>query len=229
MGLVQKISNLLEYQVAIDLSTRLSWKQALFIITTFILVLVMLINIVSQKYLYPRQGGVFERKIAALAKTSKQTNYASNKTEIALAYYLEGNLEKAQSLFESVLQQDKNNSKANIYYGLMLADQKKYQQAIPYLEKGIAQEPTQAQLAYLYLGISYFFSNNTSKALEYLETSTKLEPGSPAGYYFFGLANKKKGDYLKAKILFEKAIQLSGGNYPEAVQELRGLTKQRFK
>lgn len=153
------------------------------------------------------------------------TNDSEEQTKLALAYYLNGDKAKAQSLCEKILAKNPNSGGANLYYGLILADEAKYKESIPYLRKGISVMPNQERAAYLYLGMSYYYTHNYDQAQLYLDESTKIFPGSPLNYYYLGLIAKVHGNLISAEALFNKAIGMSGGSFPEAVNELKQCRK----
>lgn len=223
MQIIPKISRIFEYRVALDLDARLSRTQALIIILMFIGLICAMGFFVAKVLLQPDNQSVYQQKIAILEQESEKNNNLETQVELALAYYLQGNTEHAQGLFEELLRQDKENAAANIYYGMILADLKKYREAIPLLEKGLIKAPNREKLAYRYLGLSYYQTGNLGKALHYLKVSVALDPGSPLCDYYLGLVYKKQGDYRQAQLYLNKAVKMTAGNFPEAQKELRSL------
>ena len=227
MGFWEKINHILEYKISVDFNARVSRKKALWIIGAVTAALLITGFIIGETMFWGGDSrGVFDRGIEVLEKTDLSKSNDDSKTDLALAHYLNGDTPKAQGLFREILGKDGNNAAANIYYGLILADQKKYREAIPFIEKGIKQAPRREKLAYLYLGMSYYRLGDSDRALRYLDISVKADPGSPVGQYYLGLTYKKKGDSNKARAALEKALTLSGGNYPEAAGELKNLNRK---
>ncbi len=224
MNLGQKINNLLEYKININLNAELSKKKAVWIVGSVTVVLFVLGFLVGETMFWGGDTrGVFERKIEVLEKVSKKTDNPQSKIDLALAYYLNDETEQAQGLFEEILRQEANNAAANIYYGLILADRQKYREALPYIEKGIEKEPQREKLAYIYMGISYYQLGKFDQALRALDTGLKLDPGSAVGHYYLGLVYKKRGDNKSAGAALNKALILSGDNYPAAAKALQEL------
>jgi tetratricopeptide (TPR) repeat protein len=225
MGLGQKINNLLDYKINIDLNARLSREKAYRILGMVTVVTIISGYIIGEAFFWGLdRRGVFDRQIEVLEKASENPDNLHSKADLALAYYMKGETGKAQGLYEDVLRQDIEHAVANIYYGLILADQKQYRDAVPYLLRGVRKEPRRENLAYIYLGISYYELGGNDQAVQYLETGTKLDPGSALGHYYLGLAYKNRGDKKNAAAALEKALILTGNNYPEAAGALKGLT-----
>lgn len=224
MRLEEKIKSMLEYKITIDLNAKLYRKKAYRIIGLVSVTLLILGYVIGETMFWGVDDrSVFDRQIEALGQTSKKSDHRS-KVDLALAYYLKGEAEDAEELLEEVLQYEKEDAPANIYYGLILADRKQYRDAIPYLLRGIRKEPQREKLAYIYLGISYYELGGYNEALTYLDTGIKLDPGSALGHYYLGLVFNKKGDRKNAAAALMKALELSGNNYPEAARELKSIT-----
>lgn len=225
MGLGKKITNILEYKISLDLDAGLDRKKAYKILGIVTAIVFIFVYIVGEAFFWGVDDrGVFERQIEVLETTSENTDNPEVKADLALTYYLKGDTDKAQDLFEEVLEKDKDNALANIYYGLIIADQQQYRDAIPFLLRGIEKEPERENLAYIYLGISYYRLGGYDQAIKYLDAGTKLDPGSALGYYYLGLVYKKQGNNINARSALERALTLSGNNYPEAAKELKMLT-----
>lgn len=225
MGLGQKINNLLEYKISIDLDAKINRQKAFRILGIVTAAIIILGYVIGEAFFWGVDDrGVFDRQIEVLEKASENPDNLRSKADLALAYYLKGETGKAQELYEEVLRRDFNNAAANIYYGLILADQKQYRDAVPYLLRGIKNEPRREKLAYIYLGISYYELGGNDQAVQYLETGTKLDQGSALGHYYLGLAYKKRGDKKNAVAALKRALTLTGNNYPEAAGALKKLT-----
>ncbi len=77
-----------------------------------------------------------------------------------------GSAEKADKLFQSIIDITPENSLANYYYGVFLAGSGQASKAIPLLHKAAAANLYDA---YFSLGMAYLSMNNTPAALENLE------------------------------------------------------------
>lgn len=223
MNLRKKLLKVLNYRISFNLDTRFRLLPAFCIILSFCIILFIVGYGIREKIPVSDKRGVFTRQIEIYKEKSKGNNDINTKLQLALLYYLDNKKEEALGLYKEILKVDQENPSANIYYGLILADQRKYGDSIPYLEKGITKKQNLEKLAYLYLGISYYNVDKVDLALKNLDIYNKISPGSPISQYYFGLIYKKKGNYKRAKDSFVYALKLSGGDYPEASRELNNL------
>lgn len=143
--------------------------------------------------------------------------------ELALAYYLNGDTPEAEGLLNHILKDNQNHGLANIYLGLIKADQREYRAAIPYLEKGIRLAPGQEPLAFGYLGQCYYHIGNLKQAAGFLQQACQVEPESPVNFYYLGLVQSRQGAVSQARVSLSKALKLAGNNYPEAQTALKQL------
>lgn len=225
MEILQRISMLFEYKFNINLNTRLNRTQAMLLIISFTGLLLVLGNFAAKQVLWSETRSLYQQKIAVLEQGSEKSNNLNNQVELALAYYLQGNNSRAKAIFEEIISQNQDNAAANIYYGMILSDQQSYSAAIPLLEKGLTKEPGREKLAYRYLGESYYQTGQTEQAVQKLKISETIEPGSPLTQYYLGLCYQKLGNFPAARTKLVKALQLTGGNFPEAQKVLGGLPK----
>ena len=94
--------------------------------------------------------------------------------KIANIYKLTGNNTKALSFYDKLISLDKNNTDAYFNKGLVLANQKNYDDAIKCFERVIQLSPDYPY-AYYSLGMAYEQEGDTNKALEYYELYIGLE------------------------------------------------------
>lgn len=94
--------------------------------------------------------------------------------KIANIYKLTGNNTKALSFYDKLLSMDKNNPDAYFNKGLVLANQKNYDDAIKCFERVIQLTPDYPY-AYYSLGMSYEQKGDSAKALEYYYLYSGLE------------------------------------------------------
>ena len=94
--------------------------------------------------------------------------------KIANIYKLTGNNTKALSFYDKLIILDNNNPDAYFNKGLVLANQKNYDDAIKCFERVIQLSPDYPY-AYYSLGMSYEQQGETNKALEYYELYLGLE------------------------------------------------------
>ena len=95
---------------------------------------------------------------------------------------------------------------ANLLHDSMLANEDgRYEDAVPKLERVLAQQPEMA-VAQMQYGIAQARLKNFAKALEPLQKAVKLLPDSGMGHYELGLALYETGDWKSAAPQFEAAV-----------------------
>jgi arylsulfatase A-like enzyme/Flp pilus assembly protein TadD len=96
----------------------------------------------------------------------------------------------------------------------MLAEELRYQEAVPLLEQVIVQEPD-LPIAYLQLGTALTFLKDYEKAAPVLQQAVTLRPDLTVPRFQLGSALFETGDFAGAALQFETAISRSP-NWPEA-------------
>lgn len=221
MGFFRTVTRIMNCPVRVNLRYRFTAGTASIIVLLFVAVCGSTAYYLT--YLRVDFQGDFARKIAFLENSGARLSLDRNTVDLALAYYLKGETKQAERLFTSILEANQHNGLANIYLGLIFADQGKYLSAIPYLEKGIQTAPMEEPLAFGYLGLCYYRVGNNEKAIRFLEMACQTEAESPVNYYYLGLLHSKQGDVSQARIDLKKALLLAGNNYPEASTALQQL------
>jgi len=95
---------------------------------------------------------------------------------------------------------------ANLLHDAMLdVEDARYQEAVPQLEKVLAQQPDMP-VANMQLGIAEARMKNYDKALTPLQKAVALLPDSGMGHYELGLALFETGDWKSAAPQFEAAV-----------------------
>jgi arylsulfatase A-like enzyme/Tfp pilus assembly protein PilF len=96
---------------------------------------------------------------------------------------------------------------ANLLHDAMLdVEDSRYEEAIPGLEKVIAQQPTMA-IAQMQLGIARASLKQYDKAITPLRTAIEILPDSGLGHYELGLALFETGEWKAAAPEFEAALK----------------------
>lgn len=76
--------------------------------------------------------------------------------------------------------------------------------------------------AYLNMGVLYMEQDSVDLAYEQFNIIVKTHPADPIGYYYRGITNEVKKDYINARADYKTAIALKGG-YPEAEEAFRAI------
>lgn len=170
------------------------------------------------------------------AKTELEAALASNKNHIAAlalmgtVYEDDGQVSKAVTYYKKAIAlADKTEFKSlnpymyeSIYrLGSIYIDQKKYQEAIAVLEKGVKINQMDSDLRYK-LGMAYLRAGKPEEAITQLEIAVTYVPSFAEAYYQLGQAYEKKGDKDQAKKAYENAIK-NKSDYKEAEEALNKL------
>lgn len=146
--------------------------------------------------------GVLE-KLAIKGSVGDRQDLGTPQTKSPFAYE---HFLKGRYLFYKYLSKDENR-KARVLF-----------------EKSIADDPRFA-LAYAMLSWTYVFDvmngwsanqeQSLQTAIDYAQQAIKLEPALPVAYFVSGLAYRQRGEYVKAMVEVEKAIEYDP-NYANA-------------
>jgi serine/threonine protein kinase/tetratricopeptide (TPR) repeat protein len=158
-------------------------------------------------------------------------------------YDVEENIDFAIQLFEESLKLDEDFALA--YAGLSEAYWRKYQatreqfwvtRAIAAGDRALVLDPRQAQV-HVSLGIVYYGTGKTERAIEEFKSAIDLQPVSDLAYSWLGYCYTRQGEVQEAVSCYRKAIELrpgywenynrlgvcyySFGRYREAIEQFR--------
>lgn len=156
------------------------------------------------------QGAIAKyEELLAAQPTLYQVNY-----NIGSAYREMGDLEKATSYFQKVLDQDATNTAALVAMGDALVSLGKLDEAVPFFEKAIGQ--TTDEVIPFNVAEIYFNQGNADKAIEYYKLASERKPDWPEPYVKLGFAYLNKGDFASARASLEKAVEVAPPDSPQA-------------
>ena len=117
-------------------------------------------------------------------------------------------LTKAKQLIESLLKSEKKNFNYVFYYGLILANEKKYREAITFFKKVLVVDKnhydSNFNIAGCYQGLLIF-----DKAIEYYENCSKINTNKFEPYHQIGICYKQLRNYEVSIFNLEKALEIS--------------------
>jgi tetratricopeptide (TPR) repeat protein len=119
------------------------------------------------------------------------------------------------TLFGRLIKRSPNNPVGYLNYGENLFNQKRFSEALPYVEKGLGLSASSEDfkaLAHLLLGNIYAESGNTNRAVQhYQEVIDNPSPNKPdyEAYCNLGLLYGKLGQLDKAREYLEKGVALN--------------------
>lgn len=223
MGITQRVGDLLNYEVKIELHKRINQNLAYTIIGVVTVLVLTVGYFVGQYWFWNPKRSFFEYQIEQI---NKNPINPESQVELAMAAYLNGDAPKAERILRGILSKQPQNNMAALYLGLILSDQKKYDEAIGLLTAFTKQsQGIEARIVYLYLGKDYLAVGKPETAAKYLEHAEVIDPGNPVVYYTLGQAYEKMNNTQQAVSFYEKALKLSPG-YVEPDVALKNLLKK---
>ena len=117
-------------------------------------------------------------------------------------------LTKAKQFIENLLKSEKENITYIFYYGLILASERKYRDAINFFEKALAADKSHYDsnfnIAGCYQGLLIF-----DKAIEYYENCSKINTNKFEPYHQIGICYKQLRKYEDSISNLKKALKIS--------------------
>ena len=115
---------------------------------------------------------------------------------------------KAKELIENLLKSEKENLTYKFYYGLILANDRRYKEAIPFFEKVLFADrnhyDSNFNLAGCYQGLLIF-----DKAIEYYKNCSKIDLNKFEPYHQIGVCYRQMREYEDSVTYLNKALKIS--------------------
>lgn len=127
---------------------------------------------------------------------------------LAIESHQKNNLNKAQNLYNEVLQRSPSHTGAYNNLGMISFGLGDYQKATIYFEKSIEINPNSAHV-HNSLGVLSIEEGKIQKAKNCHERAIELEPNYADAHCNLGLVFKELGDSQKAKSCYEKTIEIN--------------------
>ena len=128
------------------------------------------------------------------------------KSDQAVAYYNDNNIEEAIKVLESI-PEDEKNAQDWLLMGNLLQDKNQKNEAIFMFKRAILTNKNYYK-PYYNLANIYMDEERPLMAIDNYKTVMRLEPKFAYAYYNTGCAYLKLGDIKKAKKYFEKAVSI---------------------
>ena len=158
-----------------------------------------------------------------LSNTSLPARYAR-----AITTYLHGDLNRALTQIDGLIQVQPNNAYFYELRGQALLEGGKPNEAVAPLHKALALS-NNAPLIEMLLGQALVATDNrahTDEAITILRAAVSRETEAPLGFSQLAMAYGKKGDYAEADLASAQAAYLRGDN--KTARELASRAKTRF-
>ena len=148
------------------------------------------------------------------------------KSQQAVAFYNDNNIEEAIKILQSIPESDKS-AEDWLLMGNLLQDKNQNAEAIFMLKRAILTDK-HFYKPYFNLANMYLEEERPLMAIDNYKVVIGLKPDFAYGYYNMGCAYLRLGDYKKAKKYFEKAVELKNTE-PEFQYNLAFCYKQLNK
>ncbi|MDX1961314.1 MAG: tetratricopeptide repeat protein [Leptospiraceae bacterium] len=169
---------------------------------------------------YPQAISNFQKAIE-LQKDSSTAH-----SNLAQAYYLQNEMEKAEEAHATALELAPFNPITRINFGVFLVKQKKFQQAKEVLYTVVGENKTM-YYAELYLGIAHYHKEEYNMALIHLNRGIAINPDYYDLYYYRALVYYKRGEYSSSLEDLKTVDKLYPTNIKTAV--VRKVIKKNIK
>lgn len=228
MGIARSINSLLNHEIKIDLERQIDRKKAFAILGVLVIFLAVTGYVIGDRWFWINNKSFYEYKIDSLKQElRKQPNSDQIRVDLAMADYLNGEVDKSIGILRNILNDEPDNGPAVLYLGLILAEQKEYRDSIGLLKGYIEKnQGFEVRMAYQYLGRDYLAVGKTDLALTHLKYAAVRDPGNPVVFYYLGQTYEKDGDKKNAIANYEKALRISP-DYAEAGNALQSLLKHK--
>ncbi|MGC4102782.1 tetratricopeptide repeat protein [Ferruginibacter sp.] len=120
-------------------------------------------------------------------------------------------MDEAMNWYNKALAINSNERKANFGMGYCLNSKAKYYDAITYLKKSIAMEPTYTA-AYVEIGYSYYRTNDAEQGESNLKKALQLNNKNENARYYLGLIYISQGKKSMAQQMVDELKQLNSKN-----------------
>jgi tetratricopeptide (TPR) repeat protein len=135
-----------------------------------------------------------------------------------------GRFNKAESLYQKVLEFEPNDAEVQSKLGAALAAQGKYVQSLSILNRAIENAPNLVE-AHINLGAISLIQGNLEAAISSFELAIELDPNQTAAHINLGNILLKQGNLNDAANSFNTALNVE----PYSAQALNGLATTRMK
>lgn len=129
----------------------------------------------------------------------------------ARSYEELGEIEKARSDYERIIDLDSDYAQAFAGLGKILFEQKKYKEAELYLLRAATLDYEDFDILYL-VGRTHLMLEKYESAENFLEMAKDLNPKFAKVYYYQGMARALRGDVLGCAASFNSYVQLEPDN-----------------
>ena len=153
-----------------------------------------------------------------------------NKKELfekAIKLHQNGDLDKADKIYLSVLDQDNDNFAANFLHGCILSDKSEFKESINFFEVALRAQPENFDVNNS-LGVAYKNLGDFSKSEKYFIKSITIDSNNYQAYFNCANVYSDMHDYKSAIEFFRNAIKINE-DFAEAHQRLGETYQELYK
>ncbi len=125
----------------------------------------------------------------------------------AIAFHLENNFVKAESLYLQLLEQDLANAEINFLLGSLYFQTEQYLNAIQYLNKAVALA-FQSFEVYSHLALSYYKVEAIEDAIRCFHKTLEFQANNAKSHLYLGELYLKKNDFQQALQYYQKSLKI---------------------
>jgi predicted O-linked N-acetylglucosamine transferase (SPINDLY family) len=144
--------------------------------------------------------------------------------EQAVNYFKTGNFITAKKKLSELIEKSPNNHSLHNLLGVVLINQKKFDQAIVSFKESIQINPDFAQ-GYNNLSIALLALKKFEESINYCQKAIEIEPNYIEAYYNLGFVFKKIGKFKESISNYQRAININP-NYLSAYKDLGDIFRK---
>ncbi len=149
------------------------------------------------------------RAAATRALELDENSADANSALAGLHFYYEWEWEKARRYYQRAVDFNPQNANAHLSYGLFLASQGRFDEAINEGRRAREFDPL-SLLVNLQVGWIFLFANSLDKASEQVQRMMELEPKFHGAHWQMGAVYVAQGMFAEAVAAFQKSLSLGG-------------------
>jgi Flp pilus assembly protein TadD len=146
----------------------------------------------------------------------KDPTLALARVNLAIAYLYLPDHDAARRVAEAALEKRPDSPRLNYILGLIARGEGRAEEAVPYLEKVLAQDPRDVG-ANLTLGQAYLQMRRFDDAVEVFRTAVEAEPYNVSAVYNLGVALNRAGHREEAREALERFQELRDSAYKSSL------------
>ncbi len=162
-----------------------------------------------------------------LKEKEKRARINNTLLKEGVACHRNGNLKKAEDLYQKILVSNPNHVEALRFYGLLTHQNGDYETAVTLVDRAIIVKPADATL-YVNKGVSLKMLGKREEAVDCYRAAVELDPENAEAYRNLGTVLKDMDDFDGALSSFRRAAELNSA-YMGALASMRKFMEEKRK